>query len=199
MTSSCGCISPPRYGAAMPETAEEYDAVYLATDDPRLQSGFRGSAERWRAARGLIATALEAPGTFLDVGCANGLLMESVAEWSGVEPYGVDFAPGLVELARRRLPQWADRISHGDITVWSAPFKFDYVHARLDNCDPQHAVRLGKRAIFSSDGSYRRPDSPKAVNVGDALRALGYNVAGEAYRRDHRHLVELSVAWVDSD
>jgi len=181
----------------MPDTAEEYDAHYLATDDPRLQSGFRGSAERWRAARSLITTAIERPGTFLDVGCANGLLMESVAQWAGVEPYGVDFAPGLIAEARRRLPQWADRISHGDLAVWNAPFRFDYVHARLDLGDPRHAVRLGRRAIFSSDGSYRTPDSQKAVNVGDQLRALGYDVAGEAYRRDHRHLVEISVAWID--
>ena len=43
-------------------------------------------------------------GTFLDVGCANGLLMESVAAWCAerglaVEPYGVDISPALAELA----------------------------------------------------------------------------------------------------
>jgi 2-polyprenyl-3-methyl-5-hydroxy-6-metoxy-1,4-benzoquinol methylase len=39
--------------------------------------------------------AIDRPGTFLDVGCANGLLMASVARWSRgrrlpVETYGVE-------------------------------------------------------------------------------------------------------------
>ena len=66
----------------MEETPEWYDARYLATDDPCAQSGFTGSAERWKAARSAIARGIDAPGTFLDVGCANGLLMESIARWS---------------------------------------------------------------------------------------------------------------------
>lgn len=58
-----------------------------------------------------IVEAIDRSGAFLDVGCANGLLMESVAPWSrfAIEPYGVDFAPGLVELARSRLSRWAER------------------------------------------------------------------------------------------
>ena len=77
------------------DSPEWFDRVYLATDDPRAQSGFRGSAERWEAARKLIAYPIDRPGTFLDVGCANGLLMESVVRWAvfPVEPYGIDFAP----------------------------------------------------------------------------------------------------------
>ena len=88
----------------MDESPEWYDARYLATDDPRAQSGFTGSAARWEAARRLIARGIDAPGTLLDVGCANGLLMESLASWSAfpIEPYGVDFAPGLVTLTRER-------------------------------------------------------------------------------------------------
>jgi hypothetical protein len=37
--------------------------------------------------------------------------MESVVEWADhrIEPYGLDIAPRLVELARERLPHWADR------------------------------------------------------------------------------------------
>jgi hypothetical protein len=53
------------------------------------------------------------------VGCANGLLMESVAAWCAerglaVEPYGVDISPALAELARRRLPRWDGRIWTGN-------------------------------------------------------------------------------------
>jgi 2-polyprenyl-3-methyl-5-hydroxy-6-metoxy-1,4-benzoquinol methylase len=98
------------------QTPSEFERAYLETHDPRAQSGFRGSAERWEAARRPIVEAIDRPGAFLDVGCANGLLMESIADWSPfpIETYGVDFAPGLVELARGRLPQWADRVWLGD-------------------------------------------------------------------------------------
>ena len=45
--------------------------------------------------------------------------MESIAAWCAergltIQPYGIDLAPGLVELARRRLPHWADRIWLGN-------------------------------------------------------------------------------------
>ncbi len=115
-------------------TPSEFERAYLGTDDPRAQSGFHGSPERWEAARRPIVEAIDGPGTFLDVGCANGLLMESVHAWSDheIEPYGLDFAPGLVDLARARLPQWADRIWLGDAATWTPPFRFDFVHVRIE-------------------------------------------------------------------
>jgi hypothetical protein len=78
------------------KTPSEFERAYLSAADPRAQSGFHGSPERWEAARRGIVDAIDRDGTFLDVGCANGLLMESVAEWSlfVIEPYGIDFAPG---------------------------------------------------------------------------------------------------------
>jgi SAM-dependent methyltransferase len=180
-------------------TPSDFERAYLAETDPRAQSGFHGSAERWEAARGAIVEAIGRDGTFLDVGCANGLLMESIVEWSQfqVEPYGIDFAPGLVELARTRLPQWADRIRLADVRSWEPPFRFDFVHARVELRAFDRIVRLGRRAIFSSDGSFRRPDSPRAEPVAHVLRAHGLTVAGDLYRRSDEHLVELSVAWVD--
>jgi hypothetical protein len=180
---------------------EVYEEHYLGSEDPRAQSGFTGSAERWEAARRPIVEAIDREGTFLDVGCANGLLMESVVEWSPfrVEPSGIDFAPGLVELARRRLPQWAERIWLGDVRSWTPPFRFDFVHSRLELGAIDEVLALGRRAIFSSDGSFRRPESPKAEAVGDRLRERGVEVAGELYRRSDEHLVELAVAWVDQD
>jgi len=86
----------------------------LRGQTPQEGSGFGGGGQAWRQARHRITEAITAAGTFLDAGCANGLLMESVATWCAerglaVEPYGTDLAPGLVDLARRRLPHWADR------------------------------------------------------------------------------------------
>jgi hypothetical protein len=180
-------------------TPSDFDRAYLAGEDPRAQSGFHGSAARWEAARRPIVEAIDSDGTFLDVGCANGLLLESVVEWSqfAVEPYGIDFAPGLVELARTRLPQWADRIWHADVRCWEPPFRFDFVHARVELGSFEQIVGLGRRAIFSSDGSFRRADSTRAERVADVLRAHGLTVAGELYRRSDEHQVELSIAWVD--
>lgn len=177
----------------MEETAEWFDARYLATDDERAQSGFTGSVARWEAARRLIARGIDAPGTLLDVGCANGLLMESLARWSAfpIEPWGLDFAPGLVALARRRFP---DRVFLGDVTTWAPPRTFDFVHVRLDMLDLRDVRAFGRRVIVSSDGSFRRPDSLRAENVVNVLRARGWNVDG-CYERDDEHQVELSVAW----
>lgn len=184
----------------MLRTPSDFDRAYLAETDARAQSGFHGSTERWEAARRPIVEAIDRDGTFLDVGCANGLLLESVAEWSpfAVEPYGIDFAPGLVELARSRLPRWADRIWQADVRSWEPPFRFDFVHARVEIRSFERIVRLGRRVIFSSDGSFRRLDSPRAERVADVLQAHGLTVAGDLYRRSDEHLVELSVAWVDS-
>lgn len=181
------------------QTPSEFERAYLETHDPRAQSGFRGSAERWEAARRPIVEAIDAPGTLLDVGCANGLLMESIAEWSTfeIEPHGVDFAPDLVALARMRLPEWADRIWVGDAATWEPPFRLDFVHVRLEIGSFKRLMGFGRRLIVSSDGSFRRADSPRAEPVADRLRELGLEVAGELYRRSDEHLIEIAVAWVD--
>jgi hypothetical protein len=53
------------------------ESSYLASSDPILQSGFGGGPERWRAERSPLLDAVNTNGTFLDVGCANGFLLES--------------------------------------------------------------------------------------------------------------------------
>ncbi len=114
------------------EWARLYE-TYLDGDNPRAQSGFGGDEARWEAARRPIVEAIDADGTFLDIGCASGYLMESVARWSRhrIEPYGLDLLPALADLARRRLPQWADRIFVGDALAWEPPMRFDFVRTEL--------------------------------------------------------------------
>jgi SAM-dependent methyltransferase len=87
----------------------------------------------------MVCDAIESDGTFLDIGCANGLLMESVVAWCAekgvaVEPYGIDVSEPLVQRARERLPRWADRIWVGDALDWAHPegLRFDVVHVLLD-------------------------------------------------------------------
>jgi trans-aconitate methyltransferase len=178
---------------------DDYARHYLVTDDPRAQSGFTGDAARWEAARRAIVDGIERAGTLLDVGCANGLLMESIASWSpfSIEPYGVDFSPDLIELARTRLPHWSDRIWLGDVATWEPPRAFDFAHVRLDTGHLQRIAKWCRRLIVSSDGSFRRPDSQRAEPVARRMRELGLDVTGETYRRSDEHLVELHVAWSD--
>ena len=78
--------------------------AYLAAETLEGGSGHSGTAGDWEYSRGIVADAIDRSGTFLDVGCANGLLMESVARWGGakgltVEPYGLDISPELAGLA----------------------------------------------------------------------------------------------------
>jgi hypothetical protein len=106
--------------------------AYLASGTPWGQSGRSGDAQSWERARGLLIDAVDRSGTFLDVGCASGYLMECVVRWRSagnlvIEPYGLDIAPELAELARTRLPQWRDRIFTGNVMEWTSPRRFRYL------------------------------------------------------------------------
>jgi hypothetical protein len=77
--------------------------TYIAADNPRAQSGHSGDAMAWERARSLVIEGLNHDGNFLDVGCANGHLMETAQSWASqrgltIEPYGVDLSPEMVIL-----------------------------------------------------------------------------------------------------
>jgi SAM-dependent methyltransferase len=165
--------------------AEIFDAAYLEGDNPRAQSGFGGDEARWEAGRRPIAEAIDGDGSFLDIGCANGHLLESIVRWSPhrIEPYGLDFAPAVAQLARERLPQWAERIFVGNALTWEPPCRLDFVRTELVYVPEQrrreYAARLvetflapGGRLIVCSYGS---PRSGLATDpVGDELRGYGF-------------------------
>jgi 2-polyprenyl-3-methyl-5-hydroxy-6-metoxy-1,4-benzoquinol methylase len=123
---------------------------YLTAEDPRGQSGFRGNEARWERARGPIVSAIDRDATFLDVGCANGLLMQSLAIWAAeeghrVKPYGLDLIEPLAALARRRLPEWADHIFKGNVTdrrPRRPPRRFDFVRTELEYAPPERSREL---------------------------------------------------------
>jgi hypothetical protein len=185
------------------------DAAYLRGSTVQQGSGFNGDAAAWRARREMIVDGIDRDGTFLDLGCANGLLMESARAWAGerghhIEPYGVDLAPGLVELARRRLPQWADRIEVGNAIDWrpAGRRRFTYVHTLLD-CVPArrrgdlvrhaltHLVEPGGRLLVSHYLGAGATDR----TASEHLRALGFAVAGTAAGRDRPR---EQTAWIDA-
>lgn len=134
------------------------DRSYLDADTPQGGSGYSGSIEQWDANHQHIAEAIEHDGTFLDVGCANGFLMECVVEWCtargiAVEPYGVDISPAIAARARERLPLWTNRIWVGDALTWTPPRTFDVVHALLDTVMPvQRPTLLDHLLTFVTPG-----------------------------------------------
>lgn len=110
--------------------------AYLQHSEPWRQSGFSGPEERWAAVRKPIADCIEESGTFLDIGCANGYLLECIMKWTAerglsIVPYGLDLSEKLVELAKRRLHEYRDNLYVGNGWDWVNPIKFNYVHTEL--------------------------------------------------------------------
>ena len=185
---------------------------YLRGRTPQQGSGFGGDHVEWRQARRHISEGVSRSGSFLDVGCANGLLMESMAAWCAerglvLEPYGIDFAPELADLARRRLPQWADRIWQGNAIDWEHPdgMRFDFVHILLD-CVPvarhgdlvrhhlARTVRPGGRLLVSDYGADPGQGVPSAA---DGISALGFPVAGQSSGGQRPGRPPTPTAWLD--
>jgi SAM-dependent methyltransferase len=182
-------------------------AAYLSRDNPRAQSGHSGDEARWEAARRPMLAAVDADGDFLDVGCANGYLMESVHRWAAadgfaIEPYGLDISTGLAELARDRLPQWADRIWVGNALDWPAPRRFDYVRTGLEYVPAGRVVDLvghlldvavGRKLIIGVMNE--AADQPWRAQ---ALVEAGFAIAGRReWPKPDDPRVARRVCWID--
>lgn len=195
------------------KTRELLESAYLAADDPRAGSGFRGDEARWERARRPISAAIHRDGTFLDIGCANGLLMESVKRWAAengfrIEPHGLDLIPSLADHARKRLPRYADHIHTGNVMEWTPPRRFDFIRTELEYAPPKRRRSMvekllrdfaapGGRIIICSYGSSRKP-SPKAEPVADILRRWNHEVAGESEAADKNGVVITRIAWIEA-
>lgn len=191
---------------------QRLEPAYLAADNPRGQSGYGGDDERWERARRVIADGIHRDGTFLDIGCASGLLMECIVPWAAargyrIEPYGLDISAPLVDLARRRLPAWAERILTGNAFDWQPPRRFTFVRTELVYV-PASLYRIyvqrlldeyvepAGRLLVCSYGNSRRPE-PKVEPLGDILSGWGFDVAGEAEAVELNGVLVNRVAWLD--
>lgn len=184
---------------------------YLAADNPRGQSGHGGDEARYRYTRMMILEAIHRSGTFLDVGCANGHLMESLSRWlqgSGLDVtfYGLDISEGLLALAKQRLPQWADRFYLGNALYWTPPMKFDFVylmgvelvpHSRLGDLIAhlrRHYVKADGRFIL---GPVTEERDSRVLE--ETLQGFGYRLTGYCEKSHQRHEdLARKLYWLDN-
>jgi SAM-dependent methyltransferase len=188
------------------------ETAYLARNDPQGQSGLGGDAAHWERRRRVIVEAIDRDGTFLDVGCANGLLMETMVTWAAtrgirIEPYGLEISPRLAALAQARLPGWAHRIYVGNAIDWEPPRQFDYVRTELVYVpaarQPQLVAHLLERAVAPGGRliacAYREVGTKDALPIRASLHAWGFAVNGEAIATDSDDGgVATRVVWLDS-
>jgi trans-aconitate methyltransferase len=173
--------------------ARDLEAAYLESQDPVVQSGFHGGRQRWVAERSPLVDGIHRNGTFLDVGCANGLLAADVVDWARqrgfqLVPHGVDLGARLVALARERLPGHADNFAAADAWSWDPDRQWTFVYSLLDLspielwCDWLHRlfgwVELGGRLIVGSYGSKSRGELP--LDVAGIFEGCGLDVAGSS-------------------
>ncbi len=196
------------------EVAAVITPAYLAADNPRAQSGHSGDDTHWTHARSLIVDAIDRDGTFLDVGCASGYLMECMERWArargwSVEPYGLDIAPELAALARRRLPHWADRIFVGNVIEWQPPMRFDFVRTGLGYVPQRRQRDLVERLlreVVAPDGrliigtfNEEQDELRTEASREEIITSWGFVIAGLS-ERPHYHDDRLlyRVLWIDA-
>jgi SAM-dependent methyltransferase len=176
------------------EMIKALEASYLESADPIRQSGFGGGPERWRAERKPILDAIESGGDLMDMGCANGYLLECLMDW-GVErglelvPHGLDIGPRLIDLARSRFPEFAANFHVGNAWDWKPPRQYRYVYSLYDSVPAgyleryvarviERIVEPGGRFILGAYGSRSQGRPP--FDVVSWLESRGYDLAGSA-------------------
>jgi SAM-dependent methyltransferase len=130
--------------------------AYLKHEEPWRQSGMSGPLERWISLRKPVADCIDKSGSFLDIGCANGYLLKCCARWTAernikIEPYGLDISEKLIQLAKKRLPQYADNFFVGNAFTWLPPMRFDFVRTELvyvpAECEKQYVEFILKNHL----------------------------------------------------
>ncbi len=185
------------------------EPAYVGASTPQGQSGHSGDAERWEQARRLILDGVDRDGIFLDVGCANGLLMESLAIWAAddghaLTPYGVEISAVLADLARQRLPAWADRIWTANAASFVPPHLFTYVRTGLDYVPlPRRRAYVEHllAAVVAPDGrliigTYN--EETDRDDLAAEVERWGLRLAGRTSRPHQHPRLSYKAIWVDA-
>jgi SAM-dependent methyltransferase len=185
-------------------------ATYLSCEEPWKQSGFSGPEDRWIACRKPIADCISGPGSFLDIGCANGYLLECVLRWTGesginIVPYGLDISAKLIELAKLRLPEYRDNLFTGNARDWQNPLRFDFIRTEIvyvpDHLQRQYIKRIlntylnpGGKLIVCQ---YRSRAEQVNTWIDETMRKWGFSIVNQV--SGYYNGMELTRAVVVSD
>jgi ubiquinone/menaquinone biosynthesis C-methylase UbiE len=173
---------------------KDLEESYLRYKEPWKQAGFLLDEQAWKECRKPIADCVEKSGTFLDIDCTNGYLLESIVEWTGdrgltVTPYGLDISEKLLVLAKERLAKYSKNLFVGSAPYWVSPVKFDYVRTELGYVLEESQEKY-LHQIFNSylaqDGKlllteYRsKKQSPKEPWMDEKVKKWDFYIAGRA-------------------
>lgn len=170
------------------------ETAYLKGQTPWQQSGVglhhKRTFEEWETLRKPIADCIVTPGSFLDIGCANGYFLECLLKWVAerdiaIEPYGLDISENLANLAKERLPDYAQNIFVGNAWDWTPPHTFDYVRTELVYIPEQlqagyvrrlldNFIKIGGCLLAAEYRSSRDPIS--SLSIDKQLQGLGYQI-----------------------
>ena len=191
------------------QTRELLETAYIAAGDgPQGSGSGHASLGDWRAKRQHLATPIDRDGTWLDVGCANGLLMATLPAWCAernvsIEPFGLELIAKVADLARSLHPHLADRIWTGSAMQWSPPQQFTYVTAIEDQVPPGRLGDLVNRLleVFVAPGG--RLILSAYTNPTDKPRDLFADLTTSGHEPDGKIFIErpgrgpLITAWLD--
>jgi hypothetical protein len=136
--------------------------------------------------------------------------MECMQRWCAakgirIEPYGLEISPELAELARLRLPRWAERIVVGNAIEWSPSTRFDFVRTgfyaprrrwqHLIDHMLTHVVAPGGRLIIGTHNEERAPIGEPTTE--QLVASWGYRIAGRSERPHRDQRVCYRVIWTN--
>jgi len=137
-----------------------YDALREATREsylsepgnPYRESGRSRGSARWVETRGLLADGIDRDGHYMDVGCANGLLLESLADWASerghrIVPHGIDLVPELVDLAMARHEEFRANFTTAKVCDWEPPRRYDWVRTNMEYVPPADRAAMVVRLL----------------------------------------------------
>ena len=184
------------------------ETAYSQRVHPWNQSGLSGNYERWEALRKPIADCMTHDGRFLDIGCANGFLIESILKWKKgtgitITPYGLDLSEKLLHLAKERLPDFRKHFFQGNALYWQTDLRFDYIRTELCYVPTTHhqALLTHLRSLLKKDGQlliaeYIGRKVAGQFQWSDAyLQSLGYTLKGSrsGFQKDGKELTRVCI------